>query len=58
MTTVSQNKRVYAAPRSIDVGGLAELTKGHGEPVGDPPHDGTTGWYNAAGLEDKIELDD
>lgn len=49
--------RPYDAPRIIQVGTVAAFTAGHSEPVGDPPHDGTTGWYNAAKNLTDAEVD-
>ncbi|WP_439534919.1 hypothetical protein [Polymorphobacter sp.] len=54
------SKSAYTAPDIIDVGDALSLTNGHGTPVGDAPHDGTTGYYNAAknALSAEVELDD
>ena len=53
----TNDKRVYLAPQAVGVGKITELTKGHGTPVGDPPHDGTTGYYNAAGDDEEKSAD-
>jgi hypothetical protein len=47
-STETSDLRSYDAPRIVEVGTVAAFTAGHSEPVGDPPHDGTTGWFNAA----------
>jgi hypothetical protein len=57
----SARKRRYKAPAIVDVGSIGALTTGHSEPVGDPPQDGTTGYYNAAGANARyaeVDLED
>jgi hypothetical protein len=52
-----EKKQVYAEPSIIDVGSVESLTAGHGTPVGDPPHDGTTGYYDASKNLGNAEID-
>lgn len=52
--TPNETKRRYTGPAIVDVGKIDTVTMGHSEPVGDPPHDGTTGYYNSAG---RLELE-
>jgi hypothetical protein len=58
MTSNATKLRTYVSPKAIDVGGLAEQTKGDSSPVGDEPQDGHHGWFNAAGKpESAIKLE-
>jgi len=47
-SALSGTKRRYKKPVIVNVGSIDALTTGHGDPVGDPPNDGTTGYYNSA----------
>lgn len=44
----TETKRRYNTPSIINVGSIAILTAGSSDPVGDPPADGTTGYWNSA----------
>ncbi len=52
-------KRSYGSPSIINVGSVETVTQGYGSPVGDPPHNGTTGYYNANpfGINTEVDLD-
>ena len=53
----TQSKRPYSGPAIIDVGSIETLTTGSSSPVGDPPADGTTGYYNSAPTLQNAEVE-
>ena len=55
-TAAAQRLR-YSGPAIVDVGSVVAMTAGHSSPVGDDPHNGTTGYYNSAQIVGDLTVD-